>query len=59
MPDPNKPKVPPTLHQRAAQVSAGGYSKGQHVLHGGVTWISLVNNNLTIPGEHHSWDFYG
>jgi hypothetical protein len=42
MPDPNQKKVPPPMHSRAAQVSAGGYSKGQHVIHGGVIWVSLV-----------------
>ena len=59
MPDPNKKAPPPPVHTRAAQVAAGGYAKGQHVVHGGVIWISLVNNNLSIPGEHHCWDFYG
>jgi hypothetical protein len=59
MPDPNQKKVPPPVHTRAAQVAAGGYAQGQHVVHGGVIWISLVNNNLSIPGEHHCWDFYG
>jgi hypothetical protein len=59
MPDPNK-KVPPRQHTRASQVATAGYQKGEHVVHGGVTWVFLVNNNnLTIPGEHHSWDFYG
>jgi hypothetical protein len=58
LPDPNK-KIPPPVHARAAQVAQGGYTKNQLVVHGGVVWKSLVANNLTIPGEHPSWDFYG
>jgi hypothetical protein len=58
MPDPNK-KLPPPVHNRAAQVAAGGYAKNQLVIHSGVTWKSLIANNLSIPGEHPSWDYYG
>jgi hypothetical protein len=59
MPDPNK-KIPPRLHTRASQVATGGYAKGELVVHAGVTWRSLIDNNTSIPGEQPiAWEYYG
>jgi hypothetical protein len=58
VPDPNK-LTPPRQHTRASQVATSGYAKGELVVHAGVTWKSLIANNLSIPGEGANWDFYG
>ena len=47
------------IHSRAWQVSLGGYAKGQLVSCGGVTWRSMVNNNMSIPGESSTWELDG
>ena len=58
MPDPKK--IPPPVHNRAAQVAAGGYAKNKLVMHAGVTWRSLVDNNMSIPCEQPiAWEYYG
>jgi hypothetical protein len=57
--DPNAKKVPPRLHSRASQIATTGYAKNELVVHAGVTWRSLIANNLSIPGEHHTWEYYG
>lgn len=48
-----------TKHTIVQQIALGGYSKGQLVTHDGMIWISTINNNLRIPGNHDAWLIYG
>lgn len=40
-----------TLHTVAIQQAQGGYNRGQLVQLDGVIWISLINQNMSRPGD--------
>lgn len=45
------------LHTTATQIAQGGYNKGQLVQQDGVIWVSLINNNMSRPGDSH-WTLF-
>lgn len=56
----------PVVYTKALQGAANannanggtGYARGQRVVRGGVTWLSLVDNNLVAPGDNYTWDLW-
>jgi len=55
-----KPSQTVTVHTAVAQAVSSGYTIGQRVSHGGVVWISLINNNVYAPGHGLGsiWDYW-
>jgi hypothetical protein len=54
----NQTLTPLTAVARVAQIAAGGYALGQHVLKDGVTWKSIIDNNTSVPGESGTWSLF-
>lgn len=40
-----------TLHTVAIQIAQGGYNRGQLVQLDGVIWVSLLDHNMSRPGD--------
>ena len=45
-------------HHSDALQAVGGYRKGELILHDGVVWESMINHNMTPPGDHHHWEMH-